>query len=266
MAMMKKKYVADKKADRMEDAKKWYQELTTNPAYIGAIKEVHAIYCSDTSEDLEPKTLNYDKTDIKVFNNDVAVCTKAAITHASKDDKVCVLDFASYTNPGGEFLKGSLSQEESICRMSGLYPVLESHEYIYKKRKEKGFTPLYDDDFIYCKDVPFIVRNKDIHKADVLVAAAPNCGAYLAQYKKAKEWDTTEVILNRMKRIYLLPAKYGATILLLGAFGCGVFGNDVETVANQWRYLSKDLYPGLYKQVVHPVFDDAQCKVFRKYV
>lgn len=69
-----------------------------------------------------------------------------------------------------------------------------------------------------------------------------------------------------MKRIYLLPAKYGATILLLGAFGCGVFGNDVETVANQWRYLSKDLYPGLYKQVVHPVFDDAQCKVFRKYV
>lgn len=38
MAVMKKKYVADKKADRMEDAKKWYQELTTNPAYIGAIK------------------------------------------------------------------------------------------------------------------------------------------------------------------------------------------------------------------------------------
>lgn len=259
---MKKRYVSDTKEQRIKDAEVWYRELTTKEGYVNAIKGVTVDYY-DSKEKYDIVQSKCEVTEVKVFNNDVAVCTKAAVTRAGLDDRVCVLDFASYTNPGGGFLKGSLSQEESICRMSGLYPILESNSFIYKKRKNKGFTPLYDDDFIYCKDVPFMVMNKKIYKADVLVAAAPNCKSYLAM-KDSNDTVSTETLLNRMEKIYLLPARYGVTVLLLGAFGCGVFGNDVITVARHWNYLAKEAYPGLYKQVVHPVFDDEQCKVFKK--
>lgn len=259
---MNKKYVSNTKQQRIDDAKEWYNTLNTNHTYKSAIDEVVVTYKYWKVEDLVPVECKYDKTAIGVYNNDVAVCTRAAITHASKEDKNCVLDFASYTNPGGGFLKGSLSQEESICRMSGLYPVLEKNSSIYDERKKDGFTPYYGDDLIYCQDVPFIINGRGkAHFADVIVAAAPNMKAI--EEKKLYSQDAVEVLLNRMELIYLLPAQFGVTVLLLGAFGCGVFGNDPKMVAEHWQYLSMDKYAGLYKQVTHPVFDNQQFKIFK---
>ena len=39
--------------------------------------------------------------------------------------KTAVLNFASYNNPGGRFLDGSMAQEESLCHSSFLYNVLK---------------------------------------------------------------------------------------------------------------------------------------------
>ena len=42
--------------------------------------------------------------------------------------RVCVLNFASYKNPGGMFIKGSSAQEESLCHESFLYNVLKEYD------------------------------------------------------------------------------------------------------------------------------------------
>ena len=51
---------------------------------------------------------------------------EAAEFYAKQGKKVCVLNFASATNPGGGVVNGSSAQEESICRCTTLYPCLNT--------------------------------------------------------------------------------------------------------------------------------------------
>ena len=53
---------------------------------------------------------------------------EAAEEYAKQGKKVCVLNFASATNPGGGVVNGSSAQEECICRCTTLYPCLNTQE------------------------------------------------------------------------------------------------------------------------------------------
>ena len=71
-------------------------------------------------------------------------------------DNMAVLNFASYTHPGGQFLNGSSAQEESLCHESTLYNVLsEFHEY-YKENHSTRHNFMYSNRAIYSPDVPLL--------------------------------------------------------------------------------------------------------------
>ena len=49
--------------------------------------------------------------------------------------RIGILNFASFKNPVGGFLKGSITQEESLCHSSNLYEILERYQDHYNERK-----------------------------------------------------------------------------------------------------------------------------------
>ena len=51
---------------------------------------------------------------------------EAAEVYAKQGKKVCVLNFASATNPGGGVVTGSSAQEECLCRCTTLYSCLNN--------------------------------------------------------------------------------------------------------------------------------------------
>ena len=80
---------------------------------------------------------------------------KAAESYAKQGKKVCVLNFASSTNPGGGVVNGSSAQEECICRCTTLYPCLNSDQMwnVFYRPHRKTANPLYNNDCIYTPNV-----------------------------------------------------------------------------------------------------------------
>lgn len=252
------------KSGRMSKAEEWLSTLNNTKEYAEAIKNCIVTYNTWKVEECVPVQVKYGTTKVSVFKNDVCVCAEAATAHADVGDKICVLDFASYRNPGGGFLKGAVAQEEALCGMSGLFPILNNQKDIYERRLLlDNFDTVYNDDIFYCQDVPFMVNSSKMFSADVIVAAAPNQSTAKARKLFSRD-EISTILRHRMEVVYLVPYLFGVNTLILGAWGCGVFGNDPEVVAKHWNFLSKERYPGLYKAVIHPVLDNEQYKLFKK--
>lgn len=88
---------------------------------------------------------------------------EAAASYAYAGKKVCVLNFASATNPGGGVIKGSSAQEEAICRCSTLYPNLKEqrmwNQFYAPHRRARD--PLHNDDCIYTPSVMVFKSDTD---------------------------------------------------------------------------------------------------------
>lgn len=249
------------KAQRIEAAQNWINTLNSSKyeTHLNtAIESTHYVSIEEASEQLDKlrssAALGHEKTNVKVFCNDVSVCTKASLTH--NKGRVCVMDFASYTNPGGGFINGAMAQEEDICNMSGLYPCLESKQDVYTERKSMLNDHVFNNDYFYVQTCPFIINGK-VYLADVMAIAAPNSNKTSASHD-----EISKALHERMELAFLVPHVYGCKNIVLGAFGCGVFGNDVDEVASIWKEL-QTTYDGLYSNIAYAVKDKDMVKTFR---
>ena len=80
---------------------------------------------------------------------------EAAAGYARAGKRVCVLNFASASNPGGGVKNGSSAQEEAICRCSTLYMNLIQPDMwsgFYTPHRAAP-DPLHSDDCIYTPGV-----------------------------------------------------------------------------------------------------------------
>ena len=150
--------------------------------------------------------------------------------------KICVLNFASYKNPGGKFIEGSSAQEESLCHESNLYNVLiRFKDTWYSKHNQPGATnhSLYEDEALYTPNIIF-KRGSQVVEADVLTCAAPNWTA-ANKYSHESIERNNYILKNRIKFIKGIMEEQKVDIAVLGAYGCGVFGQDPVTVASYFN-------------------------------
>lgn len=162
--------------------------------------------------------------------------------------RIGLLNFASATKPGGGFLNGAQAQEESLARSSTLYPslmtsVARAFHTVHKKDKKGGY---YTHACVYSPGVLFFRDDTGGWTqplvADVLTCAAVNAGVarktLFGTVGGAKEEERIErAMRERMGRVLALFEREGVRDVVLGAFGTGVFQNDIAMVARVWADL-----------------------------
>lgn len=190
----------------------------------------------------------------------------AIFKYSYMNGKMVALNFASFKNPGGMFLKGSSAQEESLCHESTLYNVISCFDSCYYENNRSNTNrALYYDRSMYSPDIVF-ERNGKIKKCDIITCAAPNRRAAI-RYKMATEEENYDALVKRISHILNVALLHQPNILILGAFGCGVFGQSAEKVASifydqltrqKWNPIQKIIYaiPGgknfeMFKKVIH---------------
>ncbi len=145
-----------------------------------------------------------------------------------------VLNFASARNPGGGFRNGAQAQEESLARASAMYPcLLKAGDFYAYHRADPSL--LYTDRIIYAPSVPVFRDDKgrlldEPYPVSFLVSAAPNRSA-IARNQPGALPAIRDALARRAARVLRVAAAHGHRELVLGAWGCGVFGNDPAEVA-----------------------------------
>lgn len=202
----------------------------------------------------------------RTFNNDIVIADLDSITaayHYEMSGRVALLNFASFTHPGGAFLFGSRAQEEAICHESNLFEILNDDKFslFYRINQKDLGNHLYYNRGIYSPGV-ILTRDNDEHFTDVITVAAPNA---MKAYDGTDDFDARNLVILKSRIDFILKIAEANHVdtLILGAFGCGVFGQSPYDVATCF----KDLLPHYnFKKVVFaiPDFNDGNLEAFKE--
>ncbi|RSM03341.1 hypothetical protein CEP52_007471 [Fusarium oligoseptatum] len=153
----------------------------------------------------------------------------------NKNARVAILNMASPLSPGGGFLNGAGSQEESLCMRTTLLPSLKDEYY---RLPEVGaiFTP---DVLVFRDEEAEDVLEKNARWHVDCVTAAMLRGPEIdvnelgrGSYTHEKD---RELVLQKMKMVMRICQAKGVKRLVAGAWGCGAYGNPVGEIARAWK-------------------------------
>lgn len=187
---------------------------------------------------------------------------EAAAPYARQGKKVCCLNYASYVTPGGGVRRGAGAQEESLCRISTLYPAIsdknsagafyeEHHLEIAMKKLQGTEEPVRwnSDDCIFTPGVTVLredthdcrlMPEEDWYETDIITCCAPDFRHFYGEIDEAK---LERVLLKRIRHVLQVAAAHGEEILILGALGCGVFRNPPDFMAAAFQFALEEFGP-----------------------
>ena len=226
--------------------------LDTINQYLDPAKRDIPVYrpLVDNDESLENVDIKskYDKPAIvKVFNQDTLdlarqlIDNKCSGQQETTANKVAILNMASDLKPCGGALNGASAQEECIARRSNLFMVLPIQLYPWSN------------------DLILFTRRLDVFKNSSYEMCEPfqlNCisiaGVRRPKLNSAGEYRDAklrDVMKRKIDNLFKVAYKYGQDTLILGALGCGAFGNPPYEVANifaecieKYKYSFKNIY------------------------
>ena len=183
----------------------------------------------------------------------------ASIFTQRRNGTVAVLNFASYKEPGGGFIRGAMAQEEALCHSSYLYSVLKAIPSYYTWNFVHKNRGMYTNRALYTPNVRFIDENKNV-LAGVITCAAPNRSVSL-KYGNFTDKENSAALDSRIKFISDIANEQHPDILILGAFGCGVFCNEATEVAKLFK---KHFETSLVKKIVFSIPDSRNRRPFEE--
>lgn len=210
-------------------------EVTAEPAHAEEATETESAPAAEETAPVLPEVTVLD-----------ASATQAILDNGRGYAQFCdmaVLDFASFTNPGGGYIQGYLGQEATLCADSYLYNVLDKQRKWYGENRRRNINcELYRNRALVVPAVRFD-RNHVHAYADVIVAAAPNAKRARQEYRVGDD-ALLDALRDRIRFVLAICDELGREKLVLGAWGCDNNGFDAEAVAELFR---KELASGDFK-------------------
>ena len=207
--------------------------------------------------------------------------TADACAHFSNEGVVVGFNFANGNHPGGGYIRGAMAQEEELCRQ---YPTLytslgramrygpkEGMTYypfgppVYREPGVvPGIAPPRASAVIWTPDVQCLRSSRvegyrvlsetdaAYHKAHFVSAAAPNVADNGLPKDTFNRTEIHQTLQNVMQAAPHFLKTGKVDTIVLGAWGCGAFGNSLETMAELLAHAVKT-YGKFYKNVVFAV-------------
>ena len=148
---------------------------------------------------------------------------------------VLVLNLANPYEPGGGVRRGARAQEEDLCRKSSLLLSLESKKaeayYAYNRSLD---TDMGSHALMIHPQVEIIKDEKGGLLPETVIAAVMTCAAPIVcdgfGGMKLKQYEA--LVYDRITGMLKVAAYLGYKYLVLGAFGCGAFGNNAKIISD----------------------------------
>ena len=162
-----------------------------------------------------------------------------------------VLNLANGVSPGGGFLHGSRAQEEYLCRISGLYEnIRDNPMYAY----HFGLGHYESSDWMIVSPNVLVIRND----AGVPLRTPWTCSFISSAAPVAQRVgvdQSADIMVGRIDRLLHVAAVQGFTSLVLGAWGCGAFGNDPGRTAQAFVDSLTGRFDGVFESVAFAITD-----------
>ncbi|KAH7138774.1 hypothetical protein B0J11DRAFT_23785 [Dendryphion nanum] len=173
--------------------------------------------------------------------------SKSGIT--KKQANVLILNMASPLRPGGGVLSGATSQEEFLCARTTLLPSLK--DTFYRLPEFGG---------VFTRDV-LVVRNAlplgdakgelppgERYWVDVVSAGMlrfPELEGEQEENDENKSLTKADraIVEAKMRAVLSIALSKGSRKVVLGAWGCGAYGNPVHEIAQAWRMVLNGVTP-----------------------
>ena len=180
-----------------------------------------------------------------------------------------VMNFASARHRGGGFLTGANAQEEALCRESTLYSSLKSETademYDYNNRHRnpcKYNAMILSPNVCVFRDIKDEFLDKPFKTAVITIPALNKNGGA----KNIPQDIVDEVMASRLRNMFAAAAHYGYKNLVLGAWGCGAFGHEPETVAEYFfDLLILDEFAAYFDKIVFAILDRGAKRNFKAF-
>ena len=147
--------------------------------------------------------------------------------------------------------KRSIRPEEVLCRSSALFVTLidDPMYYAHRMRPEPDSTAWS----IYSPKVPVFRADDGAELSEPWLLSFITCAApYAPDIGQPVSGDLLQI---RIRRVLAIARAFGYSSLVLGAWGCGAFGNDPERTARDFRTALETEFAGSFCDVVFAISD-----------
>lgn len=244
-------------------------DVIMNEGYLDSDSKWHELSLPTTryyKRTLSVKNKNYapsGPTKIWVENIDTLLAAKKL------GPDCAVLNMASLYCPGGGVERGSKAQEEELCRRSSLVRSLYSCDQkrlgMFGDKLVKQAYPISEFGGIYSRNVTvFRAATSYSYLSDPFTCSVITVPAIkrpdLNSRGEMMEKDLT-VLKGKIRTILRIALLEGHRKLVLGAFGCGAYGNNPLQTAESFReVLSESEFENQFSQICFAVLEDKNSK------